>query len=245
MGNIKKLDNKEINKFIKKFQNEGLLKNYDIIWILEQTKKSSRWEVYTTTDGTGCLVKQNKFYWVYCEQGKDLEIFCREIAKNKNLYIHCYQNWVKNYFVEKIYDISCKERSYYYVTQENFKKGKIKDVINLEFNDSNLEEWYSKELKDFLLQKQKIYGIKQDDNLVAWTYVDTITKNIAEVYKIEVHPLSRRRGYGKQVLSAAVDDVLKREDMVVFNVSVENQAAIEMIKKLGFKEQGKEYRLAN
>ncbi|WP_353894213.1 GNAT family N-acetyltransferase [Proteinivorax hydrogeniformans] len=245
MTSVKKLKSKEINSLIKSFKDHGLLNNYDIVWILEQSKRTARWEVFSTDDeNLSCLIKKDNYFWLCCEKGADIERFYKKIRQQEDFFIHCYQGWVKNYFIEKVYNVICKSRSYYYVTQENFNSSKKNDSSLLKLDDIKLDQdWYSKELLDFLIQKQKIYGITEDKDLIAWAYVDTITKSIAEVYKVEVHPLKRRRGYGKQVLSAAIESLLKTEDIVVFNVGIDNEAAVNMIKKLGFKEQGKEFRL--
>jgi ribosomal protein S18 acetylase RimI-like enzyme len=82
------------------------------------------------------------------------------------------------------------------------------------------------------------YGILVDGQLVATagTHLVSPTYGVAAVGNVFTHPDHRGRGYGTAATSAVVTDLLRRGIRdVVLNVARDNDAAIHVYEKLGFR----------
>lgn len=239
---VNKLNNKKITGILKELKKD-FLKNYDLIWLLEQSLGPGNWEVYGGEKGF--LIKRNNICWVNPLTGGELDEFYKFITKDLPVHIHCYQNWICQYLEEKHYRLSKGENIYLYCQRENFKgrKKRISSIITYEDVQKCKEKWYSPEILDFLKQNQKVYGIINGENLLlGWCYIDSLTKGVAEIYRIEIHPMNRRRGYAIDILSSAIEDIFNYENYVVINIDSNNIEGINLFQKLGFKEIQREYR---
>lgn len=240
---LNKLKYNEIRNILKKLKND-FLKNYDLIWLLEQSMSPGNWEVFGQENFEGFMIKRSNMIWLNPNTGQELETYYKYTSRTLPVYIHCYKPWVSQYIAEKHYKFTKGENIYFHCDKEGMKCRKrtaAKVLTYAEVSRCN-EQWFSPELLDFLKQGQNVYGIIEEDLLVGWCFIDTLTKGIAEVYKIEIHPMRRRRGFAIDILSRAMLDIFDNEEYVVFNVSSQNQEAISFITKLGFKELEREFR---
>ncbi|QNO13706.1 GNAT family N-acetyltransferase [Alkalicella caledoniensis] len=243
---MEKLNNSKIRDVISKLKGD-ILKNYDLVWLLEQALNPGPWEIFQVTCGqnNGFLIKRQNLYWVSPKTGEELNIFYAFVKRELPGYIHCYEKWIGNYIESKEYQIIKNENIYYVCNRENFNAKKKSNAVLLEYDEINQckDKWFSPELLDFLRQNQRVYGILEEDNtLVGWCYIDTLTKGVAEVYRLEIHPMRRRRGFAGEILSKSLEKAFEKEEQIVFNLKITNEAAMGLIKKIGFKEIQREYR---
>lgn len=240
---LNKLKFNEIRALLKNLKKD-FLKNYDLIWLLEQSMSPGNWEVYRQEKSEGFMIKRSNMIWINPNTGHELETYYKYATNTLPVYIHCYKPWVSQYITEKHYKLNTGENIYFYCNKESIKgrKRTVSKVLTYEEVNSCKEQWFSPELLDFLKQGQIVYGLIEGNILVGWCFIDTLTKGIAEIYKIEIHPMRRRRGFAVDVLSRALVDVFEKEEHVVFNVSCQNEEAITFISKLGFKELEREFR---
>ncbi len=205
---IEKINNNTIRGLIKDLKKD-FLKNYDLVWLLEQTLNPGNWDVYQG-ENQGFMIKRNNLFWVRPTSGEEMENFYKFMKNHAPFYVHFYDNWVAGFIESKEYKIKKGEGIYYHCHKDMFKGRKRTQAtaINLSDITNCKEKWFSPELIDFLRQKQKIIGIIEDKNvLVGWCYIDSLTKGIAEVYRLEIHPMRRRRGNAIDILSKAMDNI--------------------------------------
>lgn len=86
-----------------------------------------------------------------------------------------------------------------------------------------------------LLEKCGVYGIFEADGLVSAAVSVKRLPEIGEVIGVFTHPKCRGRGFGKMVVSAATDDVLKHADGSNLYVGAKNIPAIKVYEKLGYR----------
>lgn len=240
---IIKLKYNDIRDLLIKLKEKFLI-NYDLIWLLEQSMSPGNWEVYTSENSEGFIIKRGNMIWLNPQTGQELELFYKFSTKTLPVYIHCYKPWIRQFIGENHYKHEKGENIYFSCNKESMRARKrlISKALTFDEISKCKEKWYSPELLDFLKQGQKVFGILEEGNLMGWCFIDTLTKGIAEVYKIEIHPMKRRRGFALDVLSKAMTEIFEREEHLVFNVSSQNEAAIAFIQKLGFKEFAREFR---
>ena len=243
---LDKINNCKIREEISSLK-ENILKNYDLIWLMEQALNPGAWEIYQQASGEnrGFLIKRNDLYWANPKSGEEMELFYKLVKKELPVYVHCYEKWVSSFIEDKEYKVIKNENIYLACNKDSFKGRKKTRAILLDYETVNSfqDKWFSLELIDFLRQNQKVYGlVENDDTLVGWCFIDTLTKGVAEVYRLEIHPMRRRRGFAADILSKALEEMFHYEEQVMFNLKITNEAALELIKKIGFKEVQREYR---
>jgi len=243
---MEKLNNEKIREIIIDLK-KNLLTNYDLVWLMEQSLNPGPWEIYQENLGPdkGFLIKRHNLYWINPKTGEELTSFYKLIKDEIPGFIHCYEKWVSNYIESNEYHITKNENIYFTCDKESFNGRKRSKAVLLDYDNINKskDKWFSPELLDFLRQNQKVYGIPDDDGtLVGWCYIDNLTKGVAEVYRLEIHPMRRRRGFAAEILSKALEEIFNTDDRVMFNLKITNEAAMGLIKKIGFKEVQREYR---
>jgi len=146
-----------------------------------------------------------------------------------------------------------KERYEIDTAGENFKMA-LKDLSPVREFDTNgvirLGEKYAESLGDFyagaypgnwfsprMLQSGYYYGITERNRIIAVAGVHVFSKefNVAALGNIAVDPEYRNRGIGRKVTAACCKALLNEVDYIGLNVSVRNQSAVALYKKLGFR----------
>lgn len=87
------------------------------------------------------------------------------------------------------------------------------------------------------LERGVFYGVFAEDKLVAaaGTHLVSPTYRVAAVGNVFTHPDYRGRGFGTEVTSAVVAELLQRDIAdIVLNVSQDNATAIALYERLGF-----------
>jgi len=109
----------------------------------------------------------------------------------------------------------------------------IKELIN----ESYPEAW----LDDDLVKLNKNFGIYVDGKLVSFAGIHAYSEEyqVVAVAHVTTHPDYRQKGYGEKVVCSLVKDLKNKIDFIGLNVKVNNLAAINCYKKLGFEEFGK------
>lgn len=86
-----------------------------------------------------------------------------------------------------------------------------------------------------LLEKYHFYGIFEDDRLVSVAAAVKRGPEVGEITGVLTHPDHRRRGFGSIVTSAATEDVLLRAGGANLYVGADNEPAVKMYEKIGYK----------
>ena len=109
----------------------------------------------------------------------------------------------------------------------------IKELINVSYP----EAW----LDDDLVKLNENFGIYVDGKLVSFAGIHAYSEEyqVVAVAHVTTHPDYRQKGYGEKVVCSLVKDLKNKIEFIGLNVKVDNSAAINCYKKLGFKEFGK------
>jgi predicted GNAT family acetyltransferase len=109
----------------------------------------------------------------------------------------------------------------------------IKDLINVSYP----EAW----LDDELVKLNKNFGIYVDGKLVSFAGIHAYSQEyqVVAVAHVTTHPDYRQKGSGEKVVCSLVKELKNKIEFIGLNVKVNNSAAINCYKKLGFKEFGK------
>lgn len=146
-----------------------------------------------------------------------------------------------------------KERYEIDTIGENIKMA-LKDPDSVRGIDTNgvirLDEKYAELLEDFyagaypgnwfsprMLRSGYYYGIAKRNRIIAVAGVHVFSKefNVAALGNIAVDPEFRNRGLGRKVTAACCKALMNEVDYIGLNVSVGNQSAVALYKKLGFR----------
>lgn len=112
----------------------------------------------------------------------------------------------------------------------------LEDIREL-INESYPEAW----LDDDLVKLEKNFGIYVDGKLVSFAGIHAYSEEyqVVAVAHVTTHPDYRQKGYGEKVVCSLVNDLKNTIEFIGLNVKVNNLAAINCYKKLGFKEFGR------
>lgn len=83
--------------------------------------------------------------------------------------------------------------------------------------------------------KPHLYGLFLDNQLAALSHYDMWTEYAASIGVI-THPNFRNRGYGKAVVSAAIQDAIDNGHLAIYQTLLDNSHSVLLAKRLGFKE---------
>ena len=86
-----------------------------------------------------------------------------------------------------------------------------------------------------LLEKSNVYGIFDESKLVSAAISVKRLPEVGEIMGVFTHPKYRGRGFGKMVVSAATENVLRYADGANLYVGVDNKPAIKVYKRIGYK----------
>jgi len=108
----------------------------------------------------------------------------------------------------------------------------IKELISISYP----EAW----LDDELVKLNKNFGIYVDGKLVSFAGIHAYSEDyqVVAVAHVTTHPDYRQKGYGEKVVCSLVKDLENAIKFIGLNVKVNNSAAINCYKKLGFEEFG-------
>ncbi len=143
-------------------------------------------------------------------------------------------------------------RAVYYdmvVDEENFKpyepnrarRLSLKDIdafIEIkkqQFMDSGSRVEITRELASKLIEKRRYYGLFVNNELVAIACRYVALPEVGVVGDVYVHPDHRGRGYGKIVTSAITRDIVGYGADALLHVNKNNETAIKLYEKLGYK----------
>jgi predicted GNAT family acetyltransferase len=106
----------------------------------------------------------------------------------------------------------------------------IKELIKVSYP----EAW----LDDDLVKLNENFGIYIDGKLVSFAGIHAYSEEyqVAAVAHVTTHPDYRQKGYGEKVVCSLVKDLKNKIEFIGLNVKVNNSAAINCYKKLGFVE---------
>lgn len=91
------------------------------------------------------------------------------------------------------------------------------------------------------LKKSLVFGSFFGGNLVSIASLVAWLPQVAVVMGVETKEEYRRRGFGMMVVSAAVEEALKRSESCALFVRSANTEAIRLYRKLGFRKFGEEF----
>lgn len=109
----------------------------------------------------------------------------------------------------------------------------IKELISISYP----EAW----LDDELVKLNENFGIYVDGKLASFAGIHAYSQEyqVVAVAHVTTHPDYRQKGYGEKVVCSLVKDLKNKIEFIGLNVKVNNLAAINCYKKLGFTEFGK------
>ncbi len=112
----------------------------------------------------------------------------------------------------------------------------LKDIKEL-INASYPEAWLDEEL----VKLNENFGIYVDGKLVSFAGIHAYSQEyqVVAVAHVTTHPDYRQKGYGQKIVCSLVKDLKSKIEFIGLNVKVNNSAAINCYKKLGFTEFGK------
>lgn len=111
--------------------------------------------------------------------------------------------------------------------------GEIKELMAISYP----EAW----LDDELVKLDENFGIYEGGKLVSFAGIHAYSEEyqVAAVAHVTTHPDCRGKGYAKKVVGALSIDLKDKIKHIGLNVRIDNPPAIEVYKKLGFREFGR------
>lgn len=97
------------------------------------------------------------------------------------------------------------------------------------------EEWSREQIRRYI-----IFGIFIGGKLASVATLGAWLPKVAVILAVETKPKFRGRGLGARVVSAAVQEALKRSETCSLFVRSDNEAAVALYRKLGFRKFGEE-----
>jgi ribosomal protein S18 acetylase RimI-like enzyme len=85
-----------------------------------------------------------------------------------------------------------------------------------------------------------VYGIFENGNVASVASIVAWLPKVAVIMGVETKPEFRKRGYGTEVVSAAVKEGLRLSETCSLFVRADNEQAVSIYKKLGFKKVAEE-----
>lgn len=100
----------------------------------------------------------------------------------------------------------------------------------------NLNETYESQYENLkmVLNDFGIFMIKEEDKIVAMAYSNAQSESAGMICSVCTHPNSRNKGYGSQVVSAVVDDLLSKGKKAC--LFFDNPAAASIYYNVGFED---------
>lgn len=107
---------------------------------------------------------------------------------------------------------------------------KIERLISESYPDAWLDEE--------LIKLGRNFGVYSGERLVSFAGIHAYSEKyqVSAVAHVTTHPEFRRQGLGEAAVAALINDLKKDIKYIGLNVKVDNQAAINCYKKLGFQE---------
>jgi len=136
----------------------------------------------------------------------------------------------------KFYKMALKNKSL-------MQKTDCSEVIQLENKDlDEILEFYKQAypgnwFDSRMLQTKQYYGIRKDNRIIsiAGVHVYSEKYKVAALGNIATHPDYRGNGFGKSVTAKLCRELSEKVEHIGLNVKSDNEAAISMYEKLGFK----------
>ena len=97
------------------------------------------------------------------------------------------------------------------------------------------EKWSLEQIRNYV-----IFGIFVDDKLASVATIGAWLPKVAVILAVETKPEFRGKGLGAKVVSAAVQEALKRSQTCSLFVRSDNEAAVALYRKIGFRKFGEE-----
>jgi ribosomal-protein-alanine N-acetyltransferase len=117
-----------------------------------------------------------------------------------------------------------------------FQRGDLEHVLKLEEECFSPEERYSRRVFELYLLLNPIFYIAECSGEVVGYIIATVRENTCHVDSIAVREKWRRRGVGTELMNAALRDCRDRgAKRAVLEVAVDNDSAIRLYSKLGFR----------
>jgi len=117
-----------------------------------------------------------------------------------------------------------------------FQRGDLEHVLRVEEECFNPEERYSRRVFEWYLLLNPIFYIAECNGEVVGYIIAIIHENACHVNSLAVREKWRRRGVGTELMNMALRDCRDRgAKRAVLEVAVDNDSAIRLYSKLGFR----------
>lgn len=112
---------------------------------------------------------------------------------------------------------------------------KLDDIYKL-YKESYPGNWFDERM----LKTKQYFGVYVDDNLVSIGGIHVYSEKyrVSAVGNVATSQAHRNQGYGKQVMTKLCDELFKAVDYIGLNVKADNESAIALYQKLGFRKIG-------
>ena len=158
---------------------------------------------------------------------------------------------VDDYFVNILekYQIT----KYYRLSNPNIVDTNLKCFYKIEVLSDNNKKLYFKLIgergqkfketrwinRQKLIEEKRYFIIVENDEIAAYSFISDIDYEGANIGVVTI-PKYRRKGYGKALVSKAIEWCNKNEVIPIYLVNQQNDASVKLAKSLGFKVMSKE-----
>jgi len=245
---IVRLLNKKVEEELFEFMNQDRIRNFWGIYDLKHHRDKTRtWIAFSHGNFTGYLLEHDKRILQIRGNAKSVIPLLKKTNLNTPIFNiePAHLAGVRKFYIPtEPTDKTSKGNVTTYLSMKAskdtfrpFKRHPVQEMTkdNLEIVSSLLKRETSR-VAD--LMKEISYGLYENGQLASFVAAPEMLEDLAIIRGVYTAPECRGKGYATSICSAIVQTLLEQGKEVFLYVSKENQPAVKVYRKLGFKETG-------